>query len=40
MTAKKIAIPDQAEIWCRQCLRHKETIDVSCIAQFITHQEI
>ena len=41
MAAPKIVVPDHGEIWCRQeSRRHVETIDISCIAQFITHQEI
>ena len=40
MTAPKILFPDQGENWCRQSWRHKETIDISCTAQFVTHHEI
>ena len=38
--SSKIVFPDQGENWCRQFWRHKETIDISCTAQFVTHQEI
>ena len=40
MAAPKIVFPDQGENWCGQCWRHTETIDVSCTAQFATHDEI
>ena len=33
-TAPKNLVPGQGAIWCRQSWRHKETIDVGCIAQF------
>ena len=39
-TAKKIVVPNQGENWCRQSWRHKETIDISCTAQFVTHQDM
>ena len=40
MTARKTVVPDQGENWCRNYLSYKETIDVSCITHFITHQAI
>ena len=39
-TAPKTVFPDQGENWCRQSWRHMETIDICCIAQFVTHHEM
>ena len=36
VTALKIILPDEGEKWCRQFWRHKETIDSSYTAQFVT----
>ena len=40
VTAPTIVVPDQGQNWCRLSWRHKEMIDISCTAQFVTHQEI
>ena len=41
LTAPKIVVPDQSEQWyTQQSWRRKETIDISCTAQFLTHHEI
>ena len=33
-------VRDQSGAWYRQSWRHKETVDISCTALFVTHHEI
>ena len=43
MTAPKFVVPDQREIWCtsrQESWGRKETSDIICAAQIVTHQEI
>ena len=40
MRAPKLVVPDQGENCRRRSWRHEETIDIGCIAQSVTHQEM